>query len=46
MDLDELTGREVDSHHYQLRRTDTDEVLPVWCRHADLVPLAEWPKQE
>jgi len=45
-DLDELTGREVDSHHYQLRRTDTDEVLPVWCRHADLVPLAEWPKQE
>lgn len=45
-DLDELTGREVDSHHYHFWRTDTDEVLPVWFRHADIVPLAEWPKRE
>lgn len=45
-DLDKLTNREVDSHHYQLRRTDTDEVLPVWFRHADTVPLTEWPKRE
>lgn len=45
-DLDELTGREIDSHHYKLQRTDTDEELPMWFRHADLVPLEEWPKRE
>lgn len=45
-DLDKLTGRKADSHHYRLLRKDTEEELPVWFRHADLVPLDEWPKRE
>jgi hypothetical protein len=45
-DLDKLSGRELDKHHYKIRRVDTDQVLPVHFRHSDLVPEAEWPKRE
>lgn len=45
-DLGELTGREVDSHHYRLRRIDTGETLSVDFRHSDLVPISEWPVRE
>ncbi|WP_336328543.1 hypothetical protein [Halovenus sp. HT40] len=42
--LSEVTGRDVDSHHYRVRRVDTGDELPVSFRHADLVPLSEWPE--
>lgn len=45
-DLDRVTGREIDSHLYRLRRLDTKEELSVTFRHADLVPVAEWPVRE
>lgn len=45
-DLGDMTGREVDSHHYDLKRVDTGERLPLSFRHADLVPESEWPKRE
>ena len=45
-DLSEVTGRDVDSHHYRLRRVDTEDELPLLFRHGDLVPEAEWPVRE
>jgi len=45
-DLDDLSGRDLDKHHYQLRRLDTTEILPIHLRHVDLVPASEWPKRE
>lgn len=44
--LDELTGRELDSHHYRLRRLDTGDELPLSFRHSDLVPESEWPARD
>jgi len=45
-DLDKSSGRDLDRHHYKLRRLNTDQVLLVHFRHSDLVPEAEWPKRE
>lgn len=45
-ELGQLTGREVDSHHYRLRRVDTGETLSLDFRHEDLVPISEWPVRE
>lgn len=45
-DLGELTGRDVDSHHYRLRRVDTRDELSLSFRHEDLVPESEWPVRE
>ena len=45
-DLDKSSGRELDRHHYKIRRVDTGQVLPVHFRHSDLVPETEWPKRE
>lgn len=45
-DLGGMTGREIDDHHYQLRRVETDEILPLRFRHSDLVPVEEWPKRD
>lgn len=45
-DLDDLSGRELDKYHYQLRHMDSNEVLPIHFRHVDLVPASEWPKRE
>jgi hypothetical protein len=45
-DLGELTGRDVDSHHYRLRRVDTDDELSPSFRHEDLVAESEWPVRE
>lgn len=45
-DLGELTGRDTDSHHYRLRRIDTEEELPLQFRHEDLVPESEWPVRD
>ena len=45
-DLGELTGRDVDSHHYRLRRVDTGDELSLPFRHEDLVPESEWPVRE
>lgn len=45
-DLTDQTGREVDSHHYRLRRIDTGEELSLTFRHEDLVHESEWPVRE
>lgn len=45
-DLGELTGRDVDSHHYRLRRIDTGGELSPSFRHEDLVAESEWPVRE
>lgn len=45
-ELGKLTGREIDSHHYRLRRVDTGETLSQDFRHEDLVPVSEWPVRE
>lgn len=45
-ELGEVTGRDIDDHHYSLRRVDTGEELPIDFRHADLVPASEWPVRE
>jgi len=45
-DLGDLTGRDVDSHHYRLRRVDTGDELPLSFRHEDLVAESEWPVRE
>ena len=37
-DLGEVVGRDLEAHHYQLKRKDSGEVLPLSFRHADLVP--------
>jgi hypothetical protein len=44
--LSELTGRELDSHHYRLRRCDIGDELSLSFRHEDLVPESEWPVRE
>jgi hypothetical protein len=45
-DLGDLTGRDVDSHHYRLRRVDTGDELSLSFRHEDLVAESEWPVRE
>jgi len=45
-DLDDLSGRELDKHHYQLRRLDSNKVLPIHFRYVDLIPASGWPKRE
>ena len=45
-DLSDLTGRDIDSHRYRLRRVDTGEEPPLSFRHEDLVPESEWPIPE
>jgi hypothetical protein len=45
-DLGDLTGRDVDSHHYRLRRIDTGDELSLSFRHEDLVAESEWPVRE
>jgi hypothetical protein len=45
-DLDELSGRKLDRHHYLLRQVETGDTLPLQFRHADLVPASKWPKRE
>jgi len=45
-DLGNETGRDIDSHHYQLRRVETGDELRVAFRHGDLVPESEWPVRE
>jgi len=44
--LNELTGRDIDRHHYRLCRVDNEDELPLSFRHEDLVPEAEWPARE
>lgn len=45
-DLGDITGRDVDSHHYRLRRVETGDELLLSFRHEDLVPESEWPVRE
>lgn len=37
-DLEEATGREMDSASYRLESVETGEILPVVFRHRDLIP--------
>lgn len=45
-DLGDATGRDIDRHHYRLRRVDTEEELPLHFWHTDLVPASEWPTRD
>ena len=42
-DLGDLTGRNLDSYRYRLRRIDTGDELSLSFRHEDLVAESEWP---
>lgn len=43
-ELDDLTGREIDRHHYKLREVDSENELPISFRHSDLIPVE--PEEE
>ena len=45
-DFNKESGRALDKHHYELRRSNTNEILPISFRHFDLVPAEEWPNRE